>query len=66
MPIIGTSSVARALSSNVDSIFNHRMSHFFKLHFPIYTPNFSDFADWFSMAICLIMTGNKTNKLSIY
>jgi len=54
--LIGASSVARALSSNVDAISNHSMSEFFIQISPINVAYMSPYADWFSLGIGVSMT----------
>jgi len=55
--LLGASSVARALSSNVDTIVGHRMSDFFTQITPISVAQMSPYADWFSLGIGISMTG---------
>ncbi|XP_046453485.1 cationic amino acid transporter 3-like isoform X2 [Daphnia pulex] len=54
--LIGSASVARALSLNVDAMSNHSMSRLFTLTTPIHVPFMSAYADWLSMSVTLLMT----------
>ena len=57
MLFTGASSVARALSSNVDTIISHRMSDLFVQITPINVAQMSPYADWFSLGVGVCMTG---------
>nr|CAH0110212.1 unnamed protein product [Daphnia galeata] len=54
--LIGSASVARALSLNVDAMSNHSMSRMFTLSTPIHIPYMSAYADWLSLSVTLLMT----------
>ncbi|KZS20239.1 putative Cationic amino acid transporter [Daphnia magna] len=54
--LIGSASVARALSLNVDAMANHSMSMLFTSATPIHIPHMSPYADWLSLIVTLLMT----------
>lgn len=53
---LGSASVARALSLNVDAMANHSMSMLFTSATPIHIPHMSPYADWLSLIVTLLMT----------
>lgn len=54
---IGTASVARAFSANLDALTNYSMSTAFQEVFPIDAPGLSTYADFFCMGITLLLAG---------
>ncbi|GAA51235.1 high affinity cationic amino acid transporter 1, partial [Clonorchis sinensis] len=54
--IIGTSSVARAWSSNFDDLINKKISNFFSQYMSMNVPGFAAYVDLFSFGITSIVT----------
>jgi len=57
-PFVGTASVARAFSANLDALTNKTMSAAFEQYFPINAPGLSPYCDFFSLTITLALSGN--------
>ena len=55
--IVGTASVARAFSANLDALTNYTMSQAFRDTFPMHADALSPYVDFFCMAITLVLAG---------
>lgn len=53
--LIGTASVARAFSANLDALTNYTMSQAFEETFPLNSPGLSPYVDFFCMAVTLAL-----------
>ncbi|KAI9565618.1 hypothetical protein GHT06_009410 [Daphnia sinensis] len=53
--LIGTASVARAFSANLDALTNYTMSQAFEETFPLKSPGLSPYVDFFCMAVTLAL-----------
>lgn len=54
---LGTSSVARAWSENVDALTGGKFRNFSLTHLQMNVPGFAEYPDFFAFAIILILTG---------
>jgi hypothetical protein len=54
---IGTASVARAFSANLDALTNYSMSAAFEEYFPIGGDFLAPYADFFALSITLVLAG---------
>ncbi len=55
--VIGTSSVARAFSTYLDSMLDNKMQNFFREHFPMNISGLSPYPDFFAFGITMLITG---------
>ncbi|KAJ1523702.1 hypothetical protein ONE63_001536 [Megalurothrips usitatus] len=53
---IGTSSIARGVSTYIDNLVDHRMERFFSDTMPFGVPSLAEYPDFFSFAVIVAMT----------
>ena len=64
--VLGAASTARAFSAYFDSLINFTMKAYFMKHFPLHLGSLAEYADFFAMGVCLIITGKFEKQLMFH